>query len=198
MGKKVVAILGTYRRGETIETAVDAMLEGARSKGATTHAIRLIDRRIEFCSNCRQCTQTAGPARGKCRQEDDLESIVAEIEAADAVVLATPVNCGNATALFRRFMERLIGNTYWPWGQPAPRARSRVHTLKAALVASSAMPGMMIPLLTGTGTALRTSARLLGAKPVASLWIGLAAGEPHHELSARTLSRARRIGMGLV
>ncbi len=198
MGKKVVAILGTYRRGETIDSAVEAMLEGARSRGATTHAIRLIERRIEFCTNCRHCTQTAGPERGRCRQQDDLEAILTEIDEADAVVLASPVNFGNTTAIFRRFMERLIGYAYWPWGGAAPKARSHVCPLRAALVASSAAPGFMIPLFTGTRTALRLTAKVLGARPVASMWIGLAAGEPHQKLSARTLTRARRIGAKLV
>jgi hypothetical protein len=95
-------------------------------------------------------------------------------------------------------MERLIGCAYWPWGQPAPKARSHIHTLKAALVATSAMPGFLIPMATGTRFALRTAARFLGAKPVAGLWIGLAAGEPHHKPSQRVLARARRIGMRLV
>lgn len=198
MSKKVVAVLGTYRKGGTLDAAVEAMLEGARAKRATTSTIYLTDKHLEFCTNCRQCTQEPGPERGKCRQDDDLESILSEIEAADALVLASPVNCGNATAIFRRFMERLVGCAYWPWGQPAPRARSHVHTLKAALVATSAMPGFLIPIATGTKKALRTTAKMLGAKPVAGLWIGLAAGEPDHKPSPRVLERARRIGMKLV
>ena len=197
MGKKVVAILGTYRKGGTIDAAVEAILEGARSRRARTTTIHLTEKHIEFCSNCRQCTQEPGLERGRCKQNDDLESILTEIETADAVVLATPVTFGNATAIFRRFMERLVGCAYWPWGQPSPKARSHVHTLKAALVASSAAPGFMIPLFSGTGTALRMTARALGAKPVARMWIGLSAGEPHHQLSARKLARARRIGMKL-
>ena len=198
MGKKVVAVLGTYIKGGTLDVTVEAILEGARSRHATTSTIYLTDKHIGFCTNCRQCTQEPGPERGRCRQDDDLDAILTEIEAADAVVLASPVNCGNATAIFRCFMERLIGCAYWPWGQPAPKARSHVRTLKAALVATSAMPGFLIPVATGTRTALRTAAKILGAKPVASLWIGLSAGEPDHTPPPRVLARARRIGMKLV
>jgi putative NADPH-quinone reductase len=198
VSKKVVAILGTYRKGETIDTAVEAILDGARSEQATTRTIYLTDHHLAFCTNCRRCVQEPGPERGRCRHQDDLESILTEIETADAVVLASPVNLGNTTAIFRRFMERLIGYGYWPWGQSAPEPRSRIQTLKAALVASSAAPGFMIPLFSGTSAALRKTAKVLGAKPVASLWIGLTAGEVHHQLSARLLARARRIGMKLV
>ncbi len=198
MGKKVLAVLGTYRKGGTLDTAVEAILEGARKRRATTRTIYLADMHIEFCTNCRQCTQDPGPERGKCLQKDDLEAIVSEIEAADAVVLASPVNFGNTTAVFRRFMERLIGCNYWPWGKSAPEPRTHVRTLKAALVATSDAPGFMTGLFSGTRIALRLTARILGARPVASLWIGSSAGELDHQPPPRVLARARRIGMRLV
>lgn len=197
MSKQVVAIVGSYRKGETIDTAVEAILEGARAKGARTHKIYLMEQHIEFCKNCRRCATTPGPERGKCAQEDDLEELLLEIEAADGVVLGSPVNMGNVTAIFRRFMERLIGFGYWPWGQAAPGLRDKRPTRKAALVASSAMPSPMMQIFTGATSALRMAAKMLGAKTVGTLWIGLAAGEMHHELSPRTLARARRIGWKL-
>ena len=60
---RVVAIVGSYRRDGTTEAAVEAVLAGAREKGAVTQTIRLSDRHLEFCSNCRQCVQTPGHAR---------------------------------------------------------------------------------------------------------------------------------------
>ena len=197
MGKKVLAIVGSYRKGGTTDSAVEAVLEGAREKGAETHTIYLTCQHLEFCTNCRECTQTPGPERGKCAQQDDLEPILREIEAADALVLGSSVNYYNVTALFRRFVERLLGFTYWPWGQNAPSVRSKLQPRKAVLVASAGMPGFLIPLATGAAKALRLTARMLGARTVGSLWIGLAAGEPHHALSARNRERARRMGWKL-
>lgn len=197
MSKKVVAVVGSYRRGGTIDTAVEAILEGARKRGAATHTLYLTEQHVEFCTNCRTCVQAPGPERGKCPQQDDMESMLTEIEAADALVLATPVNCYNATAIFRRFMERLVGCAYWPWGQNAPRVRTKVRPLKAVLVASGAMPSILIPLFTSVSKALSVTAGMLGAKPVGKLWIGLASKEPRHKPSPRTLERARRLGMKL-
>lgn len=197
MGTKVVAIVGSYRKDGTIDSAVEAILAGARERGAATHTIYLTEQHIEFCTNCRACVQTPGAERGRCPQHDDMEPILQEIEGADAVVLGSPVNCGNVTAIFRRFLERLLGCTFWPWKQPAPRMRRKHATRKAVLVASSAMPGLLIPLFTGTMTALRTAAKMLGAKTIASMRIGLVAGDAHHVLSARELARARRIGLKL-
>jgi putative NADPH-quinone reductase len=194
---KIVAVVGSYRKDGNTESVVEAVLEGAREKGAETKIIHLMERPIEFCTNCRQCTQTPGEERGKCVQQDGLEALLAEIDAADAVVLASPVNYGNVTAIFRRFMERLIGCAFWPWGGKMPKARKKGITRKAVLVATSAMPGFLIPLATGTGIALRMTAKMMGAKAVGKLWIGLSGDQPHHALSARNRERARRMGWKL-
>lgn len=197
MRKRIVAIVGSYRRGATIDTAVNAVLEAAREGGAETHAIHLTEQHIEFCRNCRECTQEPGETRSKCVQDDDLEEILEEIEAADAIVLAAPVNYYNVTAIFRRFMERLLGATYWPWGDKAPAIRSKLRPRKAVLIASSAMPGFLIPLATGAARALRITAAMLGARPVGRLWIGFTVSAPSQPLSAHTLKRARRLGLQL-
>jgi putative NADPH-quinone reductase len=197
MSRKVVAIVGSYRKGGTVDQAVEAILEGARANGAITQTVQLRNCNIEFCTNCRHCMQEPGETRGKCLLQDDLEPILAGIESADAVVLGSPVNAFNATALFRRFMERLVGYGYWPWGQNAPKARSKHRPRKAVLVASAAMPGFLIPYATGAPRALRTAASLLGAKPVGKLWIGLSAREEHQKLSPQTRLRARQLGSRL-
>lgn len=197
MGSKVVAIVGSYRKGGTIDTAVEAVLAGAREKGAETSTIYLTDKHIEFCTNCRTCTQDPGEVRGKCAQHDDLEALLEEIESADAVVLGSPVNDYNVTAIFRRFMERLLGYAYWPWGSAAPRARTKTQPRKAVLVASAAMPGIFIPFATGAVRALRLTARVLGAKTVGAMWLGLVAYAPNTPLSNRTRQRARRLGWRL-
>ncbi len=109
-------------------------------------------------------------------------------------MLGSPVDYGNVAAVFRAFMERLIGYACWPWRTPPPKSRKKASMRKAALVASSATPGFLIPLLTGTGRALRT-AKMLDAKPIGSLRIGLSAQEPNHPLSAKNRQHARRMGV---
>lgn len=194
---KVVAIVGSYRKGGTTDSAVEAVLAGAREKGAETEVIYLTDHPIQFCTNCRKCTEAPGDSRRICIQEDGLESMLKQIEAADAIVLGSPVNYGNATAIFRRFLERLVGAAYWPWGQNIPKARQKHFRRKAVLVATSGMPGFLIPITTGTKTALDMAAKGLGARTVGSLWIGLAAGEPHHDIGPKMREKARKLGQKL-
>jgi NAD(P)H-dependent FMN reductase len=197
MAKKVVAIVGSYRKGGTVDTAVDAVLEGARQQGAETKKIYLIDQHIEYCRNCRSCTQPDGEARGKCVIEDDVPAILAEVDGADALVLGSPVNFYNVTAVFRTFLERQVGAVYWPWGQLGPKPRSQKLTRKAVLVSSQAAPGVLLPFLTGASKALRVAANCLGARPVAKLWIGLSAKSAKAKVSDSVLRRAHTIGAGL-
>jgi NAD(P)H-dependent FMN reductase len=197
VAKKVLAIVGSYRKGSTIDSAVQVILGAARERGAETRTIYLTDQHLEFCTNCRSCTQTPGPERGSCTQKDDLQFILSEIDSADVLILGSPVNYWNVTAIFRRFMERLIGCAYWPWGGAAPKLRNQSLMRKSVLVASASMPGFCIPLLTGAARALRITAKSLGSKPVANLWIGFTGKQPDQKLSPRTLARARRIGLKL-
>ncbi len=198
MPARVVAIVGSYRKQGMIDEAIDTILAAAREKGAATEKIYLVDHQIEFCTNCRACTQSAGASRGKCVHQDEFEAVMASIDAADVVVLGSPVNFDNVTAIFRRFMERLISTAYWPWGGKIPSPRNKLHTKHAVLVTSSAAPALFARIFSGSLRALKRTADVLGARPVANLCIGLAAMHPNQQLSKSAKRRARSIGLGIV
>lgn len=194
---KITAIVGSYRKGGVIDTTVDEILTSAREKGAEATKIYLIDRHIEFCRNCRNCTQSEGRQRGECPIVDDMSSILDEIEQSDAIVLASPTNCGSVTAVMQRFHERLVCLAYWPWGTGIPKLRNTLKTKRAVVVASSAAPALIARLLTPVVKLLKQSVDALGAKTEAVLFIGLAAQQPGPKLGAQTLRRARRLGVKL-
>jgi multimeric flavodoxin WrbA len=194
---KVTAILGTYRKDGVIDSAVEEILAAAREAGAETAKIYLIDRHIEFCTNCRVCTQQEGDSRGRCLLEDDIQQLLDEIERSDAIVLASPMNFWTVTAVMKRFMERLVCYAYWPWGKHAPKLRKRRRTKRAVVVASSAAPSLLARLMTRMISLMKGCARLLGAKTVDVLFIGLAAGEQKADIGARARKKARRLGKKL-
>ena len=197
MPEKITAIIGTYRKGGVTDSAVDEILAAAREAGAETTKIHLIDRHIEFCGNCRTCTQEEGPKRGVCPLGDDMNAILEEIERSDAIVLASPMNFWTATAVMKRFIERLVCFAYWPWGTHAPKIRNKRKTKRAVIVVSSAAPALIARLMSRMVGLLKSCAGLLGAKTVGVLFIGLAAGEQKHELSGRVKRKARRLGKKL-
>lgn len=193
--KKIVAIIGGYRREGVVDSAVDQILDAAREQGADITRIFLTEANIAFCRNCRCCTQEPGVARGKCVLEDDMEILLQAVADADALVLASPVNFGTVTAVTKRFVERLIPFAYWPWGTGAPRQRNKQKNKHAVIVVASAAPAIMARPFNGAVKVLRTAADLMGAKRTEVLYIGLAAMRQEARLSARTLRKARRLGI---
>ncbi|MBJ6750830.1 flavodoxin family protein [Geomonas anaerohicana] len=194
---KVVAIVGSYRKGGMVDQVVDAVLAGATEAGARVEKVYLLDTHVEFCTNCRLCTQTPGGARGICPVADEMARVLDLVEGCQALVLASPTNFGSVTALTKRFVERLVCYAYWPWGVPAPKVRSNEKPRRAVLVAASAAPGFLARLFTPVLKTLRQSAELLGAKCVGTLFVGLAAKEERQDAGRRVLEKARVMGQRL-
>jgi multimeric flavodoxin WrbA len=178
---KVTAIVGSYRKQGTVDTAIDAILSSARQSGAETAKIYLIDRHIEFCTNCRSCAQEKGPRRGACPLADDMQSILEEIDSSDCIVLGSSVNFYTVTAIMKKFVERLVCYAWWPWGMLSPKVRATEKSRRAVVV------GLM-----------KTAAGLLGARTIGVLTIGIAARAQKQGISERTLKRARLLGRKLV
>ena len=122
---QVTAIVGSYRKGGIVDSAVDEILAAAKEAGADVTKIYLIDKHVEFCRNCRACMQPEGPKRGDCSLADEMGAILDQIERSDAFVLASPMNFGTVTAVMKRFIERLACYGYWPWETTSPKVRHK-------------------------------------------------------------------------
>lgn len=194
---KITAVVGSYHRGGMIESAVDELLEAARSRGAEVHKVNLLDARIEFCDNCQACTQDPSTGRGPCPLDDDMAAILDRLEASDAIVLASPMNFFTTTALMKRFIERLLCYVAWPFGTALPKPRGKPTGRTAVLIVTSAAPGFLAKYFTGIGRLLKTAARLLGASKVRTLYLGLSRHQPRATLSARHRQKARALGQWL-
>jgi multimeric flavodoxin WrbA len=196
---KILAINGSYRDDGMTVQAVDALVQAATENGASVEVILLRDYPIEFCLNCRECTQQPGTQPGHCVQQDGMQELVAKIEAADAYILASPTNVGSVTALFKRFMERLAVYAYWPWGAHAPDYRKAgTKQKKAVLIASSAAPGYIARWVFDTVKQLKVTATTIGAKPVGVLFTGQASGTPHPELPGSSQRKAKKLAEKLL
>ena len=191
---KILAINGSYRDDGITDQVVSALAQAVRDKGDEVEVILLREYHIEFCLNCRECTQQPGEAPGICVQHDGMQALVDKIEQADAYIFAAPTNFGSVTALFKRFMERLVVYGYWPWGKHAPRFRkANLPKKKAVLVSSCAAPGFIGRWLYGTYKQLNVTAQTVGAKAVGTLFTGLISDEPHAKLSARVQAKIQKL-----
>jgi len=194
--RKILAIVGSYRKGSIVDSAVSEILSAASECGAEVSKIYLTDAEIAFCANCRSCTQAPGPTRGRCVADDDMEGILQQIDRSDALVLASPVNFGDITAVTKRFQERLVRYAYWPWDKMAPVLRTKRKDKKAVLVTSSAAPAFLGRMLMRSLGTLKRMAGILGARPVGTLYVGLAARKDA-KLPERAVNKARKLGRKL-
>ena len=196
---RILVINGSYRDDGITDQAVEVAVQTLKTAGAQTEVINLREYPLEFCHNCRECTQQPGEAPGRCVIDDGLNELVDKIEASDAYILAAPTNFYTVTAVFKRFMERLVTYAYWPWDRPSPAFRKDGVTKKPALlISSSAAPGFLGRWLFSSLKQLKMTARTIGARPVGTLFTGLVSQEKHQRLSPQAVAQARALAQRLM
>lgn len=195
----ILAINGSYRDDGSTDQLIHFMTDVLRDNGANVETIFLRDYPIEFCLNCRECTQQPGSAPGVCVQHDGMQALVDKIEKCDAYIFASPTNFGSVTAIFKRFMERLVVYGYWPWGEKFPKFRKTgLPQKKAVIVTSCAAPSIIGRFFYETTKQLKTAAKTIGAKPVGTLYTGMVSQQPHADLSEKMKAKASALAMKLV
>ncbi len=98
---KVLGIVGSPRKGGNTEIMVEEALAAAREAGAETEIVLVADKKIEGCDSCRTCFET-----DKCKIKDDMQPLYEQMEAADAIILGTPVYFHNVSAQLKAIMDR--------------------------------------------------------------------------------------------
>ena len=196
---KILVINGSYRDNGITDQIIKTMAEALVTAGADVEIILLRNYPLEFCLNCRECTQQPGKIPGVCIQHDGMQELINKIEESDSFILASPTNFGSVTAIFQRFMERLVVYAYWPWNMNAPKYRkANVPKKKAVLISSCAAPGFLGRLVYGTHKQLKTTAHTIGAKTVGTIFTGLVAKDPHRRLSEKAQAKAKALAVKLL
>lgn len=194
--RKILGIVGSYRKGGVIDSVVSTVLEAAGEKGAETVKIHLQDRDIGFCTNCRECAQEPGKNYVPCVVHDDeMSAIVRQILESHTIVVGAPVNMGSVNAMTQRFIERCIGFAYYPWGNLQPALRDTNKQRDAILISSSAAPSFMNSRIFGMSamSSLHTFANSVGARVTGTIKVGLV-NRREFVLPERTAQKARRTG----
>lgn len=105
---KVIGINGSPRKTWHSAQLLDNALEGARAAGAETKRVDLFDLNFRGCVSCFACKRLGGPSYTACAQRDELTPLLAEILAADALIVAAPIYYGEVPGTVRNFYERLL------------------------------------------------------------------------------------------
>ncbi|MDE7439121.1 MAG: flavodoxin family protein [Clostridia bacterium] len=104
MGKKIVVITGSPRKGGNSFAMTDAFINAAKAKGHTVTRFDAAMQKVGGCHACETCFKT-GKA---CSFDDDFNIIAPEIEKADAVVFTTPVYWYSFPAQIKGLFDRLF------------------------------------------------------------------------------------------
>ena len=105
---KVMAVNGSPRKTWNTATLLKKALKGAASQGADTELVHLYDLNFKGCISCFACKTRDGKSYGRCAVKDELKPILKKIEAADALILGSPIYFGIVSGEMRSFMERLL------------------------------------------------------------------------------------------
>ncbi len=98
---KAVGIVGSPRKNGNTEMLTEHTLKAIAEEGLDTELIRLAGLDIRPCTACMVCRDEE-----RCLIDDDLFPLYAKMKEADAIILASPVYFGSATALLKALMER--------------------------------------------------------------------------------------------
>ena len=99
---KAIGVVGSPRKNGNTEILTKHTLKAIAEEGLETELIRLAGLDIRPCNACMVCHED----EERCPIDDDLFPLYTKIKEAEAVILASPVYYGSATALIKAFMER--------------------------------------------------------------------------------------------
>ena len=98
---KAIAIVGSPRKSGNTDILTRHALKAIKEEGIDTELISLADLDIKPCNACEVCQKEE-----RCPIDDDLFPIYIKMKEADAIILASPVYFGSATAQIKALMDR--------------------------------------------------------------------------------------------
>lgn len=104
MGKNVLILSGSPRKGGNSDLLCDEFLRGAAEAGNQVEKIFLRDKKVAPCNACYYCAKSGG----KCAVSDDMGEILDKLQAADVIVMASPVYFYSIDAQMKAVIDRCV------------------------------------------------------------------------------------------
>jgi multimeric flavodoxin WrbA len=103
---KIMAFVGSPRKGSNVDTLIDKVIEGAQNKTAVeVEKIYLYAADIRNCNACGLCSPLMGSK--DCPIDDDMPGILKRMLEADAFIFGTPNHVHTMTSAMTNFWARL-------------------------------------------------------------------------------------------
>lgn len=104
MGKRILVIVSSPRKGGNSEILADQFIRGAESTENTAEKICLREKGINYCLGCGYCQKSGG----RCSQHDDMTEIIDAMINADVIILSTPVYKSCMCAQLKTLIDRMF------------------------------------------------------------------------------------------
>ena len=99
---KMLAVLGSARRGGNTETLMREAMRGAGA-GENTEVRVLSEMNVNDCQGCGGCRLDGSDG---CIFDDDMQGLYREMKEADLIILGSPIYYGELTGRMKSFMDR--------------------------------------------------------------------------------------------
>jgi multimeric flavodoxin WrbA len=99
---KIVSLLGSPRPNSNSSAIANRFTETAAQQGAEVRSFTLNNLTYRGCQGCYACKKWVE----NCVLKDDLAEVLSAVQAADVVVVASPVYYGDITSQLKGFMDR--------------------------------------------------------------------------------------------
>ena len=104
---KIMAFVGSPRKGSNVDTLTDKVIEGAQTRAEVEiEKIYLYEKDIQYCTGCGAHTVFQG---GKdCPIKDDMAGILQRMQSADAFIFGSPNHGRTISAGMTNFFARMM------------------------------------------------------------------------------------------
>jgi multimeric flavodoxin WrbA len=103
---RLLGIAGSPRRDGNSDRLLDACLGGAEEAGATIDRLVVATSGVSPCRECGACSKD-----GVCTLEDGMQAVYPRLDAADVIVVASPVFFATVPAVLKALYDRC--QPYW-------------------------------------------------------------------------------------
>ena len=101
---KVIAFNGSPHKDGVVAKGISVMQGELEKEGVTVEVFHAGDKIIRGCLDCRKCRELK-----RCAiQDDPVNEALEKMQAADGVILGTPVYYGSIAGTFKSFLDRLF------------------------------------------------------------------------------------------
>ncbi len=103
MSKRVLILSSSPRTNGNSNALCDQFAKGATEARHKVEKVVLAEKTIHYCQACSACRSA-----GECVQNDDMAPILDQMEAADVIVMATPVYFYSMCAQLKTVIDRTV------------------------------------------------------------------------------------------